>query len=55
MRLVSARASAATYSNTAAMLFIRDSTVRGYDKIVQEADTPPPLLDGLEVILIGEK
>lgn len=55
MRLVSVWVSAATCSDVAAMLSISDSTVRRYDKIVLEADTPPPLLAGLKVILIDEK
>lgn len=55
MRLVSAWASVASCAEVAAMFEISDSTVRRYDKAVLEVDTPPPLLDGLEVLLIDEK
>jgi transposase len=55
MRLVSAWAGMATNSEVATMFEISDSTVRRYDKIVLEADTPPPMLDGLTKLLIDEK
>jgi hypothetical protein len=44
MRLVSAWASLASNSEVAVMFEISDGTVRRYDKIVLESDTPPPLL-----------
>jgi transposase len=55
MRLVSAWASLATNSEVAVMFEISDGTVRRYDKIVLESDTPPPLLDGIIKLLIDEK
>lgn len=55
MRLVSAWAEVATNSEVATMFAIGDATVRRYDKLVLEANTPPPLLDELEVLLIDEK
>jgi transposase len=55
MRQVSAWASIAANSEVAAMFEISDSTVRRYDKIVLEQDTPPPCLDGLRKLLIDEK
>lgn len=55
MRLISAWASVATNSEVAVMFDISDGTVRRYDKIVLESDTPPPLLDGITKLLIDEK
>jgi transposase len=55
MRLVSAWASLATNSEVGVMFEISDGTVRRYDKIVLESDTPPPLLDGIMKLLIDEK
>lgn len=55
MRLVSSWAALATNSEVATMFEISDATVRRYDKIVLEADTPPPCLDGLTKLLIDEK
>jgi transposase len=55
MRAVSAWANVATNSQVATMFEISDSTVRRYDKIVLNEDTPPPLLDGLTKLLIDEK
>lgn len=55
MRLVSAWASLATNSEVAMMFEIGDATVRRYDKIVLQADTPPPCLDGITKLLIDEK
>jgi len=55
MKLVSAWAGMATNSEVAAMFEIGDATVRRYDRIVLEENTPPPLLDGLRKVLIDEK
>jgi transposase len=55
MRLVSSWAAVATNSEVAAMFEVGDGTVRRYDKIVLEEDTPPPCLDGLRKLLIDEK
>lgn len=55
MRLVSAWAAMATNREVALMFEISDSTVRRYDKIVLQTDTPPPILDGLNKLLIDEK
>jgi len=55
MRLVSAWASLATNTEVATMFEISDATVRRYDKIVLEEDTPPPCFDGLKKLLIDEK
>lgn len=55
MRLVSCWASIATNSEVAAMFEISDATVRRYDKIVLQQDTPPPCFDGIEKLLIDEK
>jgi len=55
MRQVSSWASLATNSEVAVMFEISDGTVRRYDKIVLESDTPPPLLDGITKLLIDEK
>lgn len=55
MRLVSSWAALATNSEVATMFEISDATVRRYDKIVLEADTPPPCLDGVTKLLIDEK
>jgi hypothetical protein len=55
MRLVSSWASLATNSEIATMFEISDGTVRRYDKIVLESQTPPPDLDGIVRLLIDEK
>ncbi len=55
MRLVSGWATLATNVQVGVMFEICDGTVRRYDKIVLESDTPPPLLDGIEKLLIDEK
>jgi transposase len=53
--MVSAWAAMATNAEVALMFEISDSTVRRYDKIVLETDTPPPMVDGLRMLLIDEK
>ena len=55
MRLVSSWACLATNTEVSGMFEISDATVRRYDKIVLEEDTPPPCLDGLRKLLIDEK
>jgi transposase len=55
MRLVSSWAALATNSEVATMFEISDGTVRRYDKIVLESETPPPEFDGIARILIDEK
>lgn len=55
MRLVSSWASLATNSEVATMFEISDGTVRRYDKIVLESQTPPPDFDGIVRLLIDEK
>jgi ferredoxin len=55
MRMLSAWACVATNSEVATMFEISDGTVRRYDKIVLEEDTPPPCFDRLRKLLIDEK
>lgn len=55
MRQVSSWASVAANTDVAAMFEISDGTVRRYDKIVLESDTPPPMFDGIEKLLVDEK
>lgn len=55
MRLVSSWAAVASNTEVASMFAISDNTVRRYDKLVLEANTPPPCFDGIKKLLIDEK
>lgn len=55
MQLISSWASIASNSEVAAMFAISDATVRRYDKIILEKETPPLCFDNVKKLLIDEK
>ena len=55
MEMISCWARVAPNNQVAEIFGISDSTVRRYDKIVLQRDTPPPNLDNLRTLLVDEK
>lgn len=53
--MISCWARVAPNNQVAEIFGISDSTVRRYDKIVLQRDTPPPNLDNLRTLLVDEK